>query len=285
MNLPASILVRLNSRHFRFRPPDEDPVRYARWEYAEGRRLWERFFASRIDIDASGKEILDLGCGPGGKTCFLASLKASRVVGVDSSAEMIHMAERAREVLAPPEERVKIEFACVDATDLPFPDSYFDLITCSDAFEHFADPKGVLSEAARVLRHGGLFAIDFAQWGTWNGHHLGDFIATPWAHVFWSESDVCKAVEELAKREKARNVDPKNIELIDDLVNRRIDHFRNALNRLGLATFERLLSEEDRLKLQWKRRTSAHPILWPLRFVPGVMELAVARNVYVLQRV
>jgi SAM-dependent methyltransferase len=277
------MLIRLNSRHFRFEPPDEDPVGYARWEYREGKRLWERFFASRIN--ATGKEILDLGCGPGGKTCFLASLKPSKVVGVDSSAEMIHLAERARELLAPPEERIKIEFACVDAADLPFPDSYFDLITCSDAFEHFANPQGVLSESARVLRPGGVFAMDFAQWGAWNGHHLSDFIVTPWAHVLWSGSDLTAAVEELARREKMRNPDSRNMELIDDLVKRRINHFQNGLNRLDLATFERFLREERRLKVRWRRRTSAHPLLWPFRFVPGIMELAVARNVYILERI
>jgi len=282
MTLPRGWLVNLNKRRFRFEPPREDPVEYSRWEFGEGRRVWQRFFARKVNL--TGKDVLDLGCGPGGKTCYLATLKPHRVVGVDFASELIHKAELAREVLPPPEDRVRLEFVCVNAADLPFPDEYFDVITCSDAFEHFAEPGVVLSEAARVLKSGGVFALDFAQWGSYNGHHLGDFIATGWAHVFWSEADVSQAVVEIVKNERDRLTDIGAREKLDDLVRRRLDHFHSSLNRMSLGTFERYLQEEKKLKVRWSRRTSAHPLLWPLTVVPGIRELVVARNVYILER-
>ncbi len=281
MTLPAQWLVNLNRGHFHFKPPPDDPVAYSRWEFDEGMRVWERFFSSRIDIQ--GRDVLDLGCGPGGKTCYLATLNPNKVVGVDFAAELIRMAEHAKHVLIPPGGRVGVEFVCVDASDLPFPDDYFDIITCSDAFEHFDRPGDVLVEAARVLKPGGLLAIDFAQWGSYNGHHLGDFFRTPWCHIFWSKDAVTKAVETIASTERNKIMDAGSHEKMDDLVKRRLDQFHNGLNGISLAQFERYLKNEKRLRIRWRKRTSAHPVLWPFIFVPGIRELAVARNVYMLE--
>jgi ubiquinone/menaquinone biosynthesis C-methylase UbiE len=283
MGLPASLLVGLNVGHFKYKAPKDDPVAYSRWEYEEGRRVWNRFFASRVPV--AGKDMLDIGCGPGGKSCFFATLHPRMIMAVDISADSTQLAERARELLIPPEDRLALEFACVDAADLPFPDAYFDVVACSDSFEHFARPRDVLSEAARVLRTGGLMAIDFAQWGSYNGHHLGDFFSTPWLHIFWSGKAVESAVVDLASRAKNRSLDPLVHSGLDDLVRRRLDHFVNGLNRLSLSSFEKFLNDERRFKIKWSYKTVAHPVLWPLKFVPGARELAVARNVYVLERI
>jgi ubiquinone/menaquinone biosynthesis C-methylase UbiE len=272
----------MNRRYFRFTPPSDDPIAYARKQSDDGRRVWNRFFAGRVALE--GKVVLDLGCGPGGKTCNYMTLGPKRVVGVDNSYDAIAQAERARDVLVPPEDRHKLEFACVDAGDLPFPDEYFDVITCSDSFEHFPNARKVLSEAARVLKEHGLMAVDFAQWGAYNGHHLGDIIATPWCHIFWSREAITGAVEKIVELERSRLKDEKSRDALDDLKKRRIEHFLTSLNGLSLGAFERYLKEEKRLGVLWSRKTSAWPVLWPLIFVPGARELAVARNVYVMRR-
>ncbi|MFH1675923.1 MAG: methyltransferase domain-containing protein [bacterium] len=280
--LPYGWLIRLNRNRFHYERPSKDPVAYARWEFSEASRLWNRFFSGRISV--TEKEVFDLGCGPGGKTCYLVTLGPRRVFGVDYIATLIREAEMASVYLLPPEDSIKLEFAVVDAADLPFPDAYFDLITCSDAFEHFPDPGKVLSEAARVLKYGGKMAIDFAQWGSWNGHHLSDFFKTPWCHLMWSESQIIDAISELTGNEKAKIKDEKDKIILDDLVSRRIEQFKNGLNHISIAEFERLLARENRFKIVWRKRTSAHPILWPLIFIPGLRELFVARNVLILER-
>jgi ubiquinone/menaquinone biosynthesis C-methylase UbiE len=52
-----------------------------------------------------------------------------------------------------------VSFALADAEDLPFADGRFDLVTCRIAAHHFPHPERFLSEAARVLRPGGLLLL------------------------------------------------------------------------------------------------------------------------------
>jgi len=282
MGLPSGLLVALNRRTFRFVPPSDDPIAYARKQFEDGRRVWERFFRARVPLD--GKTVLDLGCGPGGKTCNYIRYGPDRIVGVDNSADAVRQAERARDVLVLPENRHKLEFACVDAVDLPFPDEYFDVVTCSDSFEHFPEPEKVLSEAARVLKVDGLLTVDFAQWGAWNGHHLGDFFKTPWCHLFWSKQAITIAVKTLSRFERTRLDDEDSRKALDDLMLRRLEHYHGSLNGLSLTRFEKFVRAEHRLKPVWRRKTCARPWLWPLIFISGLRELAVARNVYVMRR-
>ena len=49
----------------------------------------------------------------------------------------------------------------MDASELQFPDQSFDFIFSYNAFEHFADPAGVLQQAARVLRPCGSLYLYF----------------------------------------------------------------------------------------------------------------------------
>jgi ubiquinone/menaquinone biosynthesis C-methylase UbiE len=282
MTLPAGWLVRLNKGRFHFAPPPDDPVSYARWEFTEGGKIWNRFFASRVDI--RNKDVVDLGCGPGGKTCYLATLGPRKIVGIDFQCDLIQKAESARESITPPEFRALQEFVCIDAIDLPFPDSYFDVVTCSDAFEHFKKPNVILSEAARVLKPGGLFAIDFAQWGSYNGSHMGEIIKTPWCQLFWSEAEIVKAINELAGMEKRSLKNSSQSRMLDRLVEKCVDMLHNGLNHMSLVQFEKYLRDEKRLKVRWMKKTAAYPILWPFIFVPGVREFTVARNVYVVER-
>lgn len=282
MSLPANWLVRLNARHFKFSPPSDDPVAYSRWEFTEGRNVWDRFFASRISLN--GKSVLDLGCGPGGKTCYYASLGTSKILGIDLSADMIQKAEEAMAILVRPENRFLLEFATVNAEDLPFPDEYFDVITCSDAMEHFPDPMKVLAESARILKSSGLMAIDFAHWGAYNGHHLGDFFSTPWCHLFWSGQEIEKAVRKLAEYEKTKMDENIRKVQLDEFVERQLDHFHNCLNHISISDFEAMLKKVKEFRIKWMKKTSGFPVLWPLIHIPVINEFAVARNVYILEK-
>ena len=283
MGLPYGWLLHLNKGHFQFKPPPDDPVAYSRWEFDEGRRVWERFFDSRVSLES--KDVIDVGCGPGGKTCYLATRGPNRVVGMDFDPNLIRDAELAMPVLIPPEDRIRAEFVVADASDLLFPDEYFDIATCSDAFEHFPDPGKVLSEVTRVLKVGGLFCIDFAQFYSWNGHHLRDFFRTPWVHVFWSKENITKAVKEFTREQRLEIQSLDVREKLDEMVTRRLEQWENGLNRISLKDFERLLASEQRLKINYAKKTAKNPSMWPMIFVPGIRELAVARNVYILERV
>jgi ubiquinone/menaquinone biosynthesis C-methylase UbiE len=92
---------------------------------------------------------LDAACGTGRHTAYLAAL-GHRVIGVDSSAEML---ARARTKLADG------EFHQADLHQLPLPDEHVDVIVCALALTHVPELAPVLAEFVRVLRPGGHLVI------------------------------------------------------------------------------------------------------------------------------
>jgi ubiquinone/menaquinone biosynthesis C-methylase UbiE len=107
--------------------------------------------AAVLRVDRSPERVLEVGCGDGERSLFLArEFPNARIRGVDPSPEAVRAAT-ARVGLDP---EGRIAFKRGDRSRLPFPDDHFDLVA-SDAG---AAPG---AELARVLRPGGeliLFA-------------------------------------------------------------------------------------------------------------------------------
>jgi SAM-dependent methyltransferase len=100
-------------------------------------------------IDRRPERALDLGTGTGVAALFLArEFPYASIRGVDISAEMIRIATA--KVGLDPEGR--IAFKVADASQLPYPDGHFDLVTQLNMPPFF-------TETARVLRHGGHVVI------------------------------------------------------------------------------------------------------------------------------
>lgn len=95
------------------------------------------------------ERVLDLACGDGEATLFLArEFPRARVRGVDASEQAIRRATS--RVGLDPEGR--IAFKLGKPRSLPFPDDHFDLLVALDTA-----PAG--AEAARVLRAGGHLIV------------------------------------------------------------------------------------------------------------------------------
>ncbi len=99
--------------------------------------------------------VLDVGCGDGKITAdFANALPKGRVVGIDSSPEMIAYAKRTYTATQHP----NLSFACVDACSLEF-DGEFDLCF-SNAMLHWVDNHlAFLQGAHRALRNGGRLIV------------------------------------------------------------------------------------------------------------------------------
>ena len=93
--------------------------------------------------------VVDLGCGTGLSTRAWAD-RAERVVGVEANPRMV---EQARAATAQPNVRYVESYAA--ETGLRGDEA--DLVTAFQAF-HWMEPQPVLSEAARLVREGGVFA-------------------------------------------------------------------------------------------------------------------------------
>jgi ubiquinone/menaquinone biosynthesis C-methylase UbiE len=110
--------------------------------------------AAVLHVGRAPERVLDVGCGTGEGTLFLArEFPQARVRGVDISEPMVRAA--VSKVGLDPEGR--IAFKLGDAAALPYPDDCFDLVAQLNMPPFF-------TELARVLRPGG-HVIVAASWG------------------------------------------------------------------------------------------------------------------------
>jgi phosphoethanolamine N-methyltransferase len=104
-------------------------------------------------VALAGKTVLDLGCGTGGITAFLAeSYGPARIVGVDIDRGLI---ERAGKRAAGSS---SLSFRTVRPGPLPFADGSFDGVFSKDAMVHIEDKETLFADIVRLLRPGGWVA-------------------------------------------------------------------------------------------------------------------------------
>lgn len=144
--------------------------------------------------------VLDVGCGTGFQS-FLYAAFGARVIGIDASSRMIHIArekatrfpaDRAALITIPapfsfvhpynrwireqldgtgPGACVSPVFEVADARHLPFPDRTFDHVNCCGSILSLVpEYPQVLTEMARVLKPGGTLFLEAE--GRWNGDLL-----------------------------------------------------------------------------------------------------------------
>jgi len=87
--------------------------------------------------------VLDIGCGWNAKLLMTIRPFISKGTGIDFKAPTIH--------------DTKISTIEANLTNtLPFKDSIFDVVTMLAVMEHLEDDLGILKEASRVLKPGGM---------------------------------------------------------------------------------------------------------------------------------
>ena len=133
-------------------------------EVAAQRRVLLEIVAPR-----SGERALDIGCGPGFVAEELAQAvgTSGEIHAIDSSESSVMMTRRRCA------EFPNVQVQVADATQLPYPDAYFDLAVSTQVYEYVPDVPSALSELRRVLRPGGRAAI----------------IDTDWHSILWHSSD------------------------------------------------------------------------------------------------
>jgi len=130
---------------------------------------------------------VDLGCGVGAFTGLLARRLASEVIGLDSWAMALRVAEAqagpdpvhvptlgndakltVTSLQAPTTQSPPIRWVCGDILDPPLPAGSFDLVTAISVFDSVSNPLVALGQASALLRPGGLLLI--AQPDAWAAH-------------------------------------------------------------------------------------------------------------------
>ena len=137
---------------------------YIQNAYHELKRGTTRQQLDALNINVTGKKVLDVGCGPGNLLVALAADAPELLIGVDVDDVFLVFG------------RFHIENSIEDPTvtptllraslpTLPFTDETFDLVTCFLVMPHVPDDSVALTELARVLKPGGTLAI--------SGHGFG----------------------------------------------------------------------------------------------------------------
>jgi MPBQ/MSBQ methyltransferase len=113
-----------------------------------------REHARRANI-RSKMRLLDLGCGIGGSSRYLAGELGCRVSGIDLTHEYIAVA---RELTRRCGLADRIEYRVGNALALPFDAGSFEHVYSHNVTMNIQDKAGLAREVARVLRSGGTFS-------------------------------------------------------------------------------------------------------------------------------
>ena len=97
--------------------------------------------------------VLDNGCGTGLITQELAANQERRIVGIDSSSEMLEKAKQRLSHLK------NVRLYQADAQNLPYANCVFDGIICNMVLYLLNDPHAAISEMSRVLKPNGMVSI------------------------------------------------------------------------------------------------------------------------------
>ncbi|RMH40845.1 MAG: class I SAM-dependent methyltransferase, partial [Gammaproteobacteria bacterium] len=120
------------------------------------------------------KRVIDLGCGTGYGTEFLANT-GEFVVGVD----------RAGYALPLENQKDNLGFCVSDVTNLPFANSSFDIAVSFQVIEHIEKVNFFLNEAHRILSKDGVLILStpnkklrlFPLESPWNPYHVKEYNA------------------------------------------------------------------------------------------------------------
>lgn len=124
-------------------------------------QTWARELIGRLGLQPH-EHVLDIGCGDGKVTAEIAGLlPKGRVVGIDSSAEMIRFAS----LEFPPPRCPNLRFQIMDAREIRF-ESVFDAVFSNAALHWIpGDHRAVLAGISRALRPGGRLLLQMGGRG------------------------------------------------------------------------------------------------------------------------
>ena len=142
----------------------------------------------------TGQRVLDVACGTGvvARRALEAVGPTGQVSGIDLNPAMIEVAR---------ERTPTLDWRVGDACDQPYDDGSFDVVLCQSALFFFQDAVRALAEMARVLRAGGVVALqtyagldEQPAYGPFVGivvRHAGED-ARAFLGTYWSKGDVAE---------------------------------------------------------------------------------------------
>jgi len=101
-----------------------------------------------------GRKILDVGCGFGASSIYLAKKYGAEATGITISPVQVEMARKA----AATDGGVKAKFILMDAEEMKF-DQAFDVVWSIESISHYPQKQKFFASAAQCLESGGTLAV------------------------------------------------------------------------------------------------------------------------------
>ena len=129
-------------------------------------RLWKRYAINMATLKP-GEHVLDLAGGTGDLTRLMAPIvgEHGHITLADINAAML---TNGRSRLLDKGISSNVDFAQVDAEQLPFPDNSFDLVTMAFGLRNVTNKQAALDSIYRVLKPGGRFLAVNVGSDNWN---------------------------------------------------------------------------------------------------------------------
>ncbi|CAN0327462.1 unnamed protein product [Ectocarpus sp. 6 AP-2014] len=163
--------------------------------------------------ETSPKKVLDVGCGVGGTSRYLAKKLGpeTSVTGITLSPKQVERATQLAEEQGVP----NAKFQVTNALDMTFEDESFDLVWACESGEHMPDKGKYIEEMTRVLKPGGQLVV--ATWCQRDNSTMSftpeeekklDFLYSEWTHPhFISINDYAKLMEGTGQLEQVETDD------------------------------------------------------------------------------
>lgn len=179
---------------------------------------WAKQIITGLDLKGN-ERILDIGCGDGKNTIEIAgSVRKGSVLGIDSSLEMISLAQKRQSLSC----SNNLEFAYGDASNLKF-DGEFDLVVSFACLHWVKDHVPVLVGIKNSLKPGGRTFLQFGGQGNasalFNAAHKiisgqewqNYFSGFSFPYAFYAPLEYVKYLENTGLRTRRVELIPKEI--------------------------------------------------------------------------
>lgn len=163
-----------------------------RWQFRSSAAL----FAKYPRFDVRGKRVLEIGCGTGGRTAYLAELGAAQAVGIDINRDEIEIARRETRAQFPHLANRLTYEVCTESGRLHSL-GQFDVVVLIDCLEHAVSPPQMLRLAHGYTAPGGrCYASSFG----WYHAHGSHFDMMPFVNVLFSDEEILNVQRWLVTR-------------------------------------------------------------------------------------